>query len=54
MRAQTVQHSQKQVNDANIARTAHNTQRMAELKDDPEFKEMFAEIQKGGMGALMK
>ncbi|KAF6244135.1 hypothetical protein COO60DRAFT_1650840 [Scenedesmus sp. NREL 46B-D3] len=29
-------------------------QRMQELKDDPEFKEMFADIQKGGMGALMK
>lgn len=28
--------------------------RMAELKNDPEMKEMFEEIQKGGMGALMK
>eukprot|EP00879_Flechtneria_rotunda_P004810 GHRR01005082.1.p1 GENE.GHRR01005082.1~~GHRR01005082.1.p1 ORF type:complete len:272 (+),score=126.73 GHRR01005082.1:114-929(+) len=29
-------------------------QRMQELKNDPEFKGMFDEIQKGGMGALMK
>jgi hypothetical protein len=29
-------------------------QRLAELRDDPEFKDMFDEIQKGGMGALMK
>lgn len=28
--------------------------RMAELRQDPEFKAMFEEIQKGGMGALMK
>lgn len=24
------------------------------LREDPEFKQMFAEIQSGGMGALMK
>lgn len=29
-------------------------QRMQELRNDPEFKDMFEEIQKGGMGALMK
>ncbi|KAG2422652.1 hypothetical protein HXX76_015889 [Chlamydomonas incerta] len=29
-------------------------QRMASLKDDPEFAEIFADIQKGGMQALMK
>uniref|UniRef100_A0A383W1I4 STI1/HOP DP domain-containing protein n=1 Tax=Tetradesmus obliquus TaxID=3088 RepID=A0A383W1I4_TETOB len=29
-------------------------QRMQELRSDPEFKEMFEDIQKGGMGALMK
>lgn len=29
-------------------------QRMQELRNDPEFKSMFEEIQKGGMGALMK
>ena len=29
-------------------------QRMAALREDPEFKQMFAEIQTGGMGALMK
>lgn len=29
-------------------------QRMAELKDDPEFKDMFKEIETGGMAALMK
>ncbi|KAG2450834.1 hypothetical protein HYH02_004668 [Chlamydomonas schloesseri] len=29
-------------------------QRMAALKDDPEFADIFADIQKGGMGALMK
>jgi hypothetical protein len=28
--------------------------RMAELREDPELKGMFEEIQKGGMGALMK
>ena len=28
--------------------------RMAELKDDPEFKDMFKEIETGGMPALMK
>lgn len=27
---------------------------MQELRNDPEFKQMFEEIQKGGMGALMK
>jgi hypothetical protein len=29
-------------------------QRMASLREDPEFKQMFQEIQAGGMGALMK
>eukprot|EP00198_Chlamydomonas_reinhardtii_P002423 XP_001691759.1 predicted protein [Chlamydomonas reinhardtii] len=29
-------------------------QRMASLKDDPEFADIFADIQKGGMQALMK
>ncbi len=29
-------------------------QRMQELRSDPEFKQMFEDIQKGGMGALMK
>lgn len=29
-------------------------QRMQELRNDPEFKSMFEEIQSGGMGALMK
>lgn len=29
-------------------------QRMQALREDPEFKQMFAEIQSGGMGALMK
>lgn len=29
-------------------------QRMAALREDPEFKQMFEEIQTGGMGALMK
>jgi soluble cytochrome b562 len=28
--------------------------RVAALRDDPEFKDMFEDIQKGGMGALMK
>lgn len=29
-------------------------QRMQQLRDDPELKGMFEEIQSGGMGALMK
>lgn len=29
-------------------------QRMQALREDPEFKQMFQEIQSGGMGALMK
>jgi hypothetical protein len=29
-------------------------QRMMELKDDPEFRDMFKEIETGGMPALMK
>jgi hypothetical protein len=28
--------------------------RLAELREDPEMKGVFEEIQKGGMGALMK
>ena len=37
-----------------MLRNEEMQKRMAELRQDPEFQEMFAEIQKGGMGALMK
>ena len=38
----------------NMMRNEALQKRMAELREDPELKGMFEEIQKGGMGALMK
>ncbi|GLC50215.1 hypothetical protein PLESTB_000355100 [Pleodorina starrii] len=37
-----------------VAQNQQLQQRMQELKNDPEFAEIFADIQKGGMQALMK
>ncbi|GBF94695.1 hypothetical protein Rsub_07431 [Raphidocelis subcapitata] len=37
-----------------MMRNEEMQKRMAELRKDPELQGMFAEIQKGGMGALMK
>ena len=46
---------QQQVAEAQAAMANPEIQaRMAELKDDPEFKDMFKEIETGGMPALMK
>ncbi|KAG2493477.1 hypothetical protein HYH03_008293 [Edaphochlamys debaryana] len=46
---------QKQMQEMQMAmQNEQLKQRMQQLKDDPEFAEIFAEIQKGGMPALMK
>jgi hypothetical protein len=54
---EAMQRPEVQAQMAQVESTLRNEalqRRMAELKEDPEFKEAFQEIQKGGMAAMMK